>query len=71
MAAQRLDNAADLLGGVLTTHLRDLRTGSAGVSELAVGVSRWADAVGEAAAALRLGADRYLEGEAAAVTALR
>lgn len=70
MAAQRLDNAADLLGGVLTTHLRDLRTG-AGVSELAVGVGRWADAVGEAAAALRLGADRYLEGEAAAVMALR
>lgn len=71
MAAQRFDTAADLLGGILATHLRDLGTGDAVVSELVAGFGRWAGAVREMAAALRLGADRYVEGESAAVAALQ
>lgn len=71
MAAQRLDTATDLLGGRLAAELRHLQTGDAGVSDLVTGVRRWAGAAGEVAAALRAGADHYIEGESAAVTALR
>lgn len=71
MAARRLDAAADLLGGILATHLRDLQTGDAGVCDLVTGVRRWAGDAGEVAATLRAAADGYVEGESAAVTALR
>ena len=71
MAARRLETAADLLGGILTTHLRDLQTGEAGVGDLLTGVGRWAGDAAEVAATLRAAADGYVEGASAAVTALR
>lgn len=71
MAAQRLDAAADILAGTLGTHLRDVRSGGVTVGQLIAGVGQWTHAARETATALRHGADRYCDGEAAAVTALR
>ena len=67
IAAARLDAAADLLLAALCTHLADVRSGA----ELVAGVARWESSVREAAAALRIAADRYLESEAHGAAALR
>ncbi|MDA0250861.1 MAG: hypothetical protein O2892_13575 [Actinomycetota bacterium] len=67
IAAARLDAAADLLLAALRTHLADVRSGA----ELVAGVARWESSVREAAAALRLAADHYLESEAHGAAALR
>ena len=70
MAAQRLDAAADILAGAVGAHLCGLQSGAA-VDVLAEDVGRWTHAAREVAAVLRSGADRYLDGEADAVAALR
>ncbi len=67
IAAARLDAAADILHAALRTHLAGVRSGA----ELAAGVARWESSVREAAAALRIAADRYLESEAHGTEALR
>lgn len=71
MAAQRLDTAADILAGTLGTHLRDLQSGGHAVGRLIADVGQWTRAARDMACALRLGADRYCDGESAAVAALR
>lgn len=71
MAAQRLDIAADILAGALGTHLREVRHGGASVGRLISDLGQWSSAAREVALALRHGADRYCDGEAAAVAALR
>jgi hypothetical protein len=70
-ASQRLDTTADILAGTLGTHLRDVRSGSPVIGQLIADVGQWTNAARETAAALRHGADRYCDGETAAVAALR
>ena len=70
MAAQRMDAAAEILAGALGTHLRGLQSGDA-VCQLVADVGHWTRAAREVAGVLRLGADRYCDGESAAVAALR
>ena len=71
IAAQRLDTASDILTGTLGTHLRDVQSGSSAVGQLIADIGQWTRAAREASAALRLGADRFGDGESAAVAALR
>lgn len=59
-AAARLEDAADILSVI-----------PAAADDAMAGVARWARSAREVAAVLRLGAERYLAGEADAVTALR
>ncbi|HPX38367.1 MAG TPA: ESX-1 secretion-associated protein [Mycobacterium sp.] len=70
MAAQRLEAAAEILAGAVGTHLRGLQYGAA-AGPIVADVGQWSRAAREVAAALRCGADRYCEGETAAVAALR
>lgn len=69
-AAQRLDAAADILAGTLSTHLRGLHPGD-GVGRIITDVAQWSRAARDAADTLRFGADRYSAGESAAAAALR
>ncbi|WP_293308012.1 hypothetical protein [Mycolicibacterium sp.] len=70
MAAQRLDDAAEILACAVGAHLRGLQSGAA-AGLLVAEVGQWTRAAREVAEGLRCGADRYCEGEAAAVAALR
>jgi hypothetical protein len=75
-AAQRLDDAADLLHGALTVHLRPLRSAAdagvgAAVQRLVADVELWQQAARETALAIRTAADRYTDTEAQAAEALR
>ena len=70
-AARRMEDAADILAAALGAHLGGLQSGTAAVDQLVADMGQWTCAAREVAASLRLGADRYLDGEAAAVAALR
>ena len=70
-AARRMDAAADILAAALGTHLGGLESGTAVVDQLIADMGQWTSAAREVAASLRLSADRYLDGEADAVAALR
>ncbi len=75
-AARRLDQAADLLHGALTVHLRPLRPAAetrvgAAVQQLVADTEQWQRAARDTALALRTAADRYTHTEARAVAALR
>lgn len=85
-AAQRFDAAADVLDSALRTHLVALSFGgsTAGRAHTAQGdalgtalrrlgseLGQWSRAVEEIGAALRAGADRYVDAEASAVAVLR
>lgn len=85
-AAQRMDNAADIVLAALRTRLGGLQfdgtvAGRAhavagasvrtGVDRLVADLAQWASVAREIAAALRAGADRYAESEMHAVSALR
>ena len=76
-AAQRLDEAADLLDAALCLHLSVLRlhavdrgTGSA-IGQLVDGVARWQRAVRECACAVRASADRYTDADRRGAQALQ
>ncbi len=70
-AAQRLDAAADILAAALDVHLGALRSGGAGVERLKSDMRQWTRSASEVADALRIGAQRYVDGEAAAAAALQ
>ena len=75
-AAQRLDAAADLLHGVLTTHLGGLCSdGDTGIrsalDRLTADVALWHRAATGTATALRAAAQRYTATEAEAAQVLR
>ncbi len=71
LAAQRLETAAEILAGALRTHLREVQSGDTGVSQLITDVGQWTRAARETARVLRLGLQRYCDGESAAASALR
>ncbi|MFN8073302.1 MAG: hypothetical protein U0R66_16075 [Mycobacterium sp.] len=66
-AAQRLDEAADLLDVALRSHLSELRLRGpdprtrSSIGQLVDGVSRWQRLAREYAYAVRAGADRYVD----------
>jgi hypothetical protein len=75
-AAQRLDEAADLLGAAARCHLSglqlptaDRRTRSA-IGQLTDDVAQWQRAVREYAYAVRVGADRYIDEDRVGAEAL-
>ena len=75
-AAQRLDAAAELLHGVLTTHLGGLCSDDdtgirAALDQLTADVALWRRAATETATALRTAAQRYTETETEAAQVLR
>lgn len=75
-ASQRLDVVADLLQGVLASHLYGLRfDADAGVrsalDELVADVARWQRAARDTAAALRAAAQHYLDADVQAAGSLR
>lgn len=67
LAAQRLDEAADVLQGALSGHLID----SAALDRLLGDVRLWQQAARETASALRTAAGRYTHAEAASAAVLR
>lgn len=67
LAAQRLDEAADLLQAALSGRCLD----STALYPLLGDVRLWQQAARETASALRTGAGRYTAAEAAAVAVLR
>jgi hypothetical protein len=76
-AAQRLDEAADLLDAALSRHLSGLRLLAAdGATRSAVGgvvegVARWQRTAREYASVVRAGADRYTDEDRDGAEALR
>lgn len=66
-AAQRLDEAADLLGMAVRNHLSGLRLPAvdprtrAAIGQLVEGATRWQREAREHAHAVRTGADRYVD----------
>lgn len=68
MAADRLEAAADILQGVLGTHLAAL---PAGAEDLRAGVARWETGARDLATALRAAVDRHAESETNRARALR
>jgi hypothetical protein len=75
-AAQRLDAAADLLHAALAGYLGSLRFDADSgvryaVDQLVTDIARWRRAALDTAAALRAGAQRYIDTEAQAARALR
>lgn len=75
-AAQRLDEAADLLHGALTGYLSALHFDAdpgvrAAMDRLVADVASWQRAARETAAVLRTGAQRYSDAETQAAEALR
>lgn len=70
LAAQRLDDAADLLSGVIGGPLAGPHAPEA-LSRLLADLARWQRAARETAAALRVGADRHTDAEDLAVRRLR
>jgi hypothetical protein len=75
-AAQRLDEAADLLCGALAVHLRPLRSAAdpgvgAAVERLVADIELWQRVARDTALAIRTAADRCTDTEAQAAEALR
>ena len=66
-AAQRLDEAADLLEGAVRAHLGSVQLHGAdrgirsSIGQLADGVAQWQSAAREYARAVRASADRYID----------
>ena len=75
-AAQRLDEAADLLDAAVCRHLSGLRLQAAdhgtrsAIGQLVDGIARWQRAVRECACAVRVSADRYTDADRRAAEAL-
>jgi hypothetical protein len=75
-AAQRLDEAADLLDLALRNHLSGLQLRGAdsrtrwSIGQLIDGVAQWQRAAREHAYAVRSGADRYVDEDSRAARAL-
>jgi hypothetical protein len=76
-AAQRLDEAADILAVALSRHLNRLRLHAAdpatrtAMDQLVDGVGQWQRAARQYAAVVRAGADRYIDADSTGAEALR